>query len=201
MRFQTLVIRAVARLHRLLAWFRPHWDHFDRMLVLKGPAWIDERGEARHLGLLQGLALRKLASYPLIGTESESVLLQICPKDFCCGNRGRVGPGVGWDKAALDGRAAPTRDGQPRWAGALAHASLSHPTLSGLCGAGPRSRMGETSGRFNLTPRRKPCSHRNRSIVVLAMGMLVAGAVARTAAARMPHCCGAESAAARPLAR
>ncbi len=87
-RFQTLVIRAVARLHRLLAWFRPHWDHFDRMLVLKGPAWIDERGEARHLGLLQGLALRKLASYPLIGTESESVLLQICPKDFLMRKQG-----------------------------------------------------------------------------------------------------------------
>jgi 16S rRNA (guanine527-N7)-methyltransferase len=81
MRFNTLVIRAVARLHRLLEWFRPRWDRFDRMLVLKGPAWIDERGEARHLGLLHGLALRKLASYPLIGTESESVLLQICPKD------------------------------------------------------------------------------------------------------------------------
>ena len=58
------------------------------MLVLKGPAWIDERGEARHLGLLQGLALRKLASYPLIGTESESVLLQICPKDFLLRKQG-----------------------------------------------------------------------------------------------------------------
>jgi 16S rRNA (guanine527-N7)-methyltransferase len=82
MRFQTLLIRAVARLHRLLEWFRPRWDQFDRMLVLKGPAWIEERGEARHLGLLHGLALRKLASYPLIGTESESVLLQVCRNEF-----------------------------------------------------------------------------------------------------------------------
>jgi 16S rRNA (guanine527-N7)-methyltransferase len=81
-RFQTLLIRAVARLHRLLEWFRPRWDRFDRMLVLKGPAWIEERGEARHLGLFNSLALRKLASYPLIGTASESVLLQICRKEW-----------------------------------------------------------------------------------------------------------------------
>jgi 16S rRNA (guanine527-N7)-methyltransferase len=81
-RFPTLLVRAVARLHRLLEWFRPCWDHFDRMLVLKGPAWVEERGEARHLGLLHGLALRKLHSYPLFGTESESVLLQICRKEL-----------------------------------------------------------------------------------------------------------------------
>jgi 16S rRNA (guanine527-N7)-methyltransferase len=80
-RFDTLVVRAVARLQKLLEWFQPHWGDFQRMLVLKGPAWVDERGEARHRGLLHDLALRKLASYPLPGTESESVLLLICPKD------------------------------------------------------------------------------------------------------------------------
>ncbi len=77
-RFDTLVVRAVARLRKLLEWFRPHWEAFDRLLVLKGPGWIDERGEARHYGLLHDLALRKLATYPLPGTKSESVLLQIC---------------------------------------------------------------------------------------------------------------------------
>jgi 16S rRNA (guanine527-N7)-methyltransferase len=77
--FNTLVIRAVARLRKLLEWFKPHWAAFDRMLVLKGPSWIDERGEARHFGLMRGLALRKLESYPLPGTESEGVLLQISP--------------------------------------------------------------------------------------------------------------------------
>jgi 16S rRNA (guanine527-N7)-methyltransferase len=76
-RFGTLVIRAVARLKKLLEWFQPHWDSFDRMLVLKGPSWVEERGEARHYGLMHDLALRKLTSYPLPGTESESVLLQI----------------------------------------------------------------------------------------------------------------------------
>ena len=80
-RFDTLVIRAVARLKKLLEWFRPHWNAFDRLLILKGPSWVGERGEARHYGLLHDLALRKLTSYPLPGTESESVLLQICPKE------------------------------------------------------------------------------------------------------------------------
>ena len=76
-KYDTLVIRAVARLRKLLTWLGPHRDAFDRMLVLKGPAWVEERGEARHHGLLHDLALRKLASYPLPGTDSESVLLQI----------------------------------------------------------------------------------------------------------------------------
>ncbi|MFH1923139.1 MAG: 16S rRNA (guanine(527)-N(7))-methyltransferase RsmG [Planctomycetota bacterium] len=77
----TLVARAVARLAKLLRWLRPHWNSFDRLLILKGPAWVEERGEARHLGLLRDLALRKLTSYPLPGTDSESVLLQICRKE------------------------------------------------------------------------------------------------------------------------
>jgi 16S rRNA (guanine527-N7)-methyltransferase len=78
--FQTLVIRAVARLKKLLQWFQPCWGAFERMLVLKGPAWLDERGEARHFGLMHDLSLRKLTSYPLPGTESETVLLEIRPK-------------------------------------------------------------------------------------------------------------------------
>ena len=76
-RYQTLVVRAVARLKKLLEWLAPHWNAFDRLLVLKGPSWIEERGEARHFGLMGDLSLRKLTSYPLPGTQSESVLLQI----------------------------------------------------------------------------------------------------------------------------
>lgn len=76
-RGDTLVARAVARLHKILTWLKPHWGSFNRLLVLKGPAWIEERGEARHRGTLKGLCLRKLATSPLAGTESESVLLQI----------------------------------------------------------------------------------------------------------------------------
>lgn len=75
--FDTLVFRAVARMSKILTWVQPHWGSFDRLLLIKGPQWVDERGEARHHGLLQGLELRKLASYPLAGTESESVILQV----------------------------------------------------------------------------------------------------------------------------
>ena len=75
------MIRAVAKLKKLLEWCKPHWQSCDRLLVLKGPAWVAERGEARHYGLFNDLALRKLASYPLPGTDSESVLLQISRKE------------------------------------------------------------------------------------------------------------------------
>jgi 16S rRNA (guanine527-N7)-methyltransferase len=78
-RFDTLTVRAVAPLKKLLEWFKTHWNAFDRLMILKGPAWVGERGEARHYGLLKNLALRKLKSYPLPGTESESVLLSIAP--------------------------------------------------------------------------------------------------------------------------
>ncbi|MCC6123709.1 MAG: 16S rRNA (guanine(527)-N(7))-methyltransferase RsmG [Pirellulales bacterium] len=79
-RFDTLTVRAVAPLKKLLEWFKNDWNAFGRLLVLKGPAWIEERGEARHFGLLKNLALRKLKSYPLPGTESDSVLLAIGPR-------------------------------------------------------------------------------------------------------------------------
>ncbi len=79
-RYDTLVVRAVARLRKLLQWFDPYWDRFDRLLVLKGPGWLEERNEARHFGLTRNVALRKLTSYPLPGAQSESVLLQVCPK-------------------------------------------------------------------------------------------------------------------------
>jgi 16S rRNA (guanine527-N7)-methyltransferase len=51
------------------------------MLVLKGPAWVEERGEARHVGLLHDVQLRKLAEYPMPGTESQSVLLELRHKE------------------------------------------------------------------------------------------------------------------------
>jgi len=95
-RGNTLVARAVARLAKLLRWLKPHWGSFDRLLILKGPSWVEERGEARHYGLLRNLALRKLTSYPLPGTGAESVLLQICPKERVpFGGGGSAGPGPG----------------------------------------------------------------------------------------------------------
>ena len=79
--FDTLVARAVAPLPKLLGWLAPHWGAFDRLLAIKGPSWVEERHEARELGLMKQLQIRKLETWPLPGTDSESVLLEIRPKD------------------------------------------------------------------------------------------------------------------------
>ncbi len=99
--FHTLTFRAVASMRKILEWFKPCWPHFDRMLLVKGPKWTVERGEARHYSLMHGLALRKLKEYTTPGSESpdqaektdqpenpteqengaKSVILQICPEE------------------------------------------------------------------------------------------------------------------------
>ena len=80
-RFESLLARAVAPLPKLLTWFKPYWGAFDRLLAIKGPAWVEERRESRERGLLNGLRLRKLSTWPLPGTHSESVLLEIQAED------------------------------------------------------------------------------------------------------------------------
>ena len=75
--FDTLVARAVAPLAKLLTWFQDRWGAFDRLLAVKGPNWLAERQEARQRNLLKGLNLRKIETWPLPGTESESVLLEL----------------------------------------------------------------------------------------------------------------------------
>lgn len=74
-----LVARGVASLKRLLTWLKPYWEAFDHLLLVKGKAWVDERGEARHFGLLKNMELRRLETYesPLVG---ESVVLKIAPR-------------------------------------------------------------------------------------------------------------------------
>lgn len=79
--YTSLIARAVAPLQKLLTWLHPHWGAFDRLLAIKGPAWVDERQESRRLHLLDRLQLRKLATWPLPGTHSESVLLEIRPTE------------------------------------------------------------------------------------------------------------------------
>lgn len=78
--FDTVVARAVGPLVKVLSWLQPHWGRFNRALFIKGPKWSDERHEARERGLLRDLSLRRLAHYPLEGTESESVILEVRPK-------------------------------------------------------------------------------------------------------------------------
>lgn len=79
--FDTLVVRAVAPLAKLLTWFHDRWGAFDRLLAIKGPNWLTERQEARQRNLLKRLDLRKLETWPLPGTDSESVLLEIRAKE------------------------------------------------------------------------------------------------------------------------
>ncbi len=74
-RFHSLTSRAVGPLWKHLKWFEPHWASFDRLLMIKGPAWVAERGEARHRGLMAGHELRRLATYTTPETGAESVIL------------------------------------------------------------------------------------------------------------------------------
>jgi 16S rRNA (guanine527-N7)-methyltransferase len=75
--FDTLVARALAPLPKVLTYLVPHWDAFDQLLLIKGPSWAEERGEARHQGLMRGLELRKVATYQTPQTGAESVILKI----------------------------------------------------------------------------------------------------------------------------
>jgi 16S rRNA (guanine527-N7)-methyltransferase len=75
--YDTLVVRAVAPLDKLLTWFKPHWGAMGRLLVIKGPAWVEERAAAQQKKLLRGVRINTLATYPLPGTESESVVLEV----------------------------------------------------------------------------------------------------------------------------
>jgi 16S rRNA (guanine527-N7)-methyltransferase len=78
--FDTLVIRAVAPLVKLLGWFEPVAHTYGRLLVIKGPRWEEEKGEARHRGFVKKVRIRRLAAWPLPGGDNESVLLEIKPR-------------------------------------------------------------------------------------------------------------------------
>jgi 16S rRNA (guanine527-N7)-methyltransferase len=72
--YDTLTARAVAPMRKLLTWFDPHWEAFDRLLLIKGKTWADERGEARHYGLLREKELRCLSTYVTPGFGESAVL-------------------------------------------------------------------------------------------------------------------------------
>ncbi len=80
-RFTAVTARAVGSLAKMCEWFSAHWPAIGRLLTIKGPSWVAERGEARHRGYLKNLELRKVAEYPMPGTESRSVILKVWPKD------------------------------------------------------------------------------------------------------------------------
>jgi 16S rRNA (guanine527-N7)-methyltransferase len=80
-RYDTLVVRAVAPLQKLLGWFEPLCDRYGRLLVVKGPRWEEEKGEARHRGHVKRVTVRRIAAWPIRGSDNESVLLEIRRRD------------------------------------------------------------------------------------------------------------------------
>ena len=76
-RFDSLVVRAVAPLEKLLRRFEPLCGGYGRMLVVKGPRWEAEKAEARLGGLSRRVLVRRIAGWPIHGSDNESVLLEI----------------------------------------------------------------------------------------------------------------------------
>lgn len=77
LRFNSLVTRAAGSISQLLSWLDEYWMSFDRVLAIKGPRWVEERAEARHRGLMNEVELRRIATYAMPETQSESVILQM----------------------------------------------------------------------------------------------------------------------------
>lgn len=75
-RYDVLTTRAIGSMQKILTWLRPHWPSVGSLFLLKGPRWVEERKEAREKGLLNGLELRRLATYhtPFV---SEAVVLRV----------------------------------------------------------------------------------------------------------------------------
>ena len=79
-KFDSVVARAVAPLSKILTWLAPRWRNVRQLLLIKGKSWAEERGEARHRGLLKDIEVRRLHAYFTPGTEAESVVLRVSPK-------------------------------------------------------------------------------------------------------------------------
>ncbi len=79
-RYTSVMARAVAPLSKMLGWVSPNWNNVGRLLAVKGAKWVEERGEARHLGLLKGIGLRCVAKYQTPGLDAENVILAVGPK-------------------------------------------------------------------------------------------------------------------------
>jgi 16S rRNA (guanine527-N7)-methyltransferase len=79
--FDTLVARALASLPKVLTFLAPHWDAFDRLLLIKGPAWVQEQTGAREQGRLHGLELSRAATYFSKQIGAESTILNARRRD------------------------------------------------------------------------------------------------------------------------
>jgi len=79
-RFDSVVCRAVAPLKKLLTWLEPHWLSVNKLLAIKGIKWVEERNEARHLGMAKKVEIRKVHEYETPGNDHPSVILKVWAK-------------------------------------------------------------------------------------------------------------------------
>ncbi len=77
LRFDSVTARGVGPLPKLLSWFQPHWQRIGRLLLIKGRRWVEERGAARHMGLMRELDLRCLRTYDAPDSGARSVILEL----------------------------------------------------------------------------------------------------------------------------
>lgn len=75
--YDFLTVRAVAGLRKLLFWFQQQSGQFEKMLLIKGPNWPNERDEAAEEGLMEGVHLEVLDQYRPPGHDSDSVVLSL----------------------------------------------------------------------------------------------------------------------------
>lgn len=75
--FHFVTARAVASIVKMIGWFSNSWGAIGKLLLIKGPRWVDERSEADEAGLLKKVEVEPIASWSTPGRDGQSVLLRI----------------------------------------------------------------------------------------------------------------------------
>ncbi len=76
-RYNVLTMRAVGPIWKVGLWFRAVWIRFDRILVLKGPKWLDEVQEAKERKTLGKTIVSCLGEYDLQGADGKAVVVEL----------------------------------------------------------------------------------------------------------------------------
>lgn len=75
--FHFVTARAVASIVKMIGWFSNSWGAIGKLLLIKGPRWVEERSEAEEAGLLKKVEVEPIASWSTPGRDGQSVLLRI----------------------------------------------------------------------------------------------------------------------------
>ena len=79
-RFHFVTARAVASIAKMIGWFIPFWGAAGKLLLIKGPRWIEERNLASADGLLKKHTVEQIGAWSTPGRDGQSVLLRIMKK-------------------------------------------------------------------------------------------------------------------------